>query len=115
MPQTDRYAMILNSYAVLIAFVGLLRLLIGLLVVGASTAAWRARGRPGPPDGQTAVENRGYLLFLLTLLLIGLNLASWPLLYLLLQSYLPEWPGVMCICGVTQVGTGSVGAARFLP
>jgi hypothetical protein len=49
------------------------------------------------------------------LLLVGLNLASWPLLYLLLQSYVPEWPGVMCIFGVTQVGTGSQGPARHLP
>src|SRR5262249_763476 len=33
----------------------------------------------------------------------------------LLQSYVPEWPGVMCIYGVTQVGTGSLGPSRFLP
>src|SRR5262249_16054841 len=59
--------------------------------------------------------SRGALLFLLAFLLLGLNLAAWPLLYLLLQSYVPEWPGVMCIYGVTQVGTGSLGASRFLP
>ena len=46
---------------------------------------------------------------------VGLGLASWPLLYLLLQSYVPEWPDVMCIYGVTRVGAGSVGASRFLP
>src|SRR5437868_7020148 len=107
--------MILNGYAILIAFTGFLRLGLGLLVVGAAVAACRARRGPTAPDGQTALENRGYLLSLLTLLLIGLNLASWPLLYLLLQSYVPEWPNVMCIYGVTQVGTGSVGASRFLP
>jgi hypothetical protein len=107
--------MILNGYAILIAFIGLLRLALGLLVVGAAVAAWRARGRPVPLDGQTVLENRGYLLSLLTLLLIGLNFASWPLLYLLLQSYVPEWPNVMCIYGVTQVGTGSVGPSRILP
>jgi len=33
----------------------------------------------------------------------------------LLQSYVPEWPGVMCIYGVTQIGTGSLGPSRFLP
>src|SRR5262249_49616077 len=44
-----------------------------------------------------------------------LNLLSWPLFYLLLQSYVPEWEGVMCIYGVTRIGAGSVGPARFLP
>jgi hypothetical protein len=107
--------MILNSYAVLVAFVGLLRLLVGLLVLGLGAAAWRAGARAVTPEGRSELEDRGYLVFLLTLLLLGLNLASWPLLYLLLQSYVPEWPGVMCIYGVTQVGAGSLGPSRFLP
>jgi hypothetical protein len=107
--------MILNSYAVLVAFVGVLRLLVGLLVLGLGAVAWRAAGRAVTPEGQTALEDRGYLVLLLGLLLLGLNLASWPLLYLLLQSYVPEWPGVMCIYGVTQVGSGSLGPSRFLP
>jgi hypothetical protein len=54
-------------------------------------------------------------LYLLAVLLAGLNIASWPVVYLLLQSYVPEWPEAMCIYGVTRVGTGSVGSARFLP
>jgi len=40
---------------------------------------------------------------------------SWLLLYLLLQSYVPEWPGVMCMQGVKRIGTGSLGAAGWLP
>src|SRR5205085_9843824 len=32
-----------------------------------------------------------------------------------LQSYVPEWPGIMCIYGVTQIGSGSTGISRFLP
>jgi hypothetical protein len=107
--------MILNSYAVLLAFVALLRLLLGLLVVGVGASAWRAAAAPVTPEGRTALEDRCYLVFLLALLLVGLNLVSWPLLYLLLQSYVPEWPGVMCIYGVTQIGQGSLGPARYLP
>jgi hypothetical protein len=106
--------MILNSYAVLLAFVAVLRFLLGLLVLGLGAAAWRSRGQLAA-DGREALEDRCYLVFLLALLLLGLNLASWPLLYLLLQSYVPEWPGVMCIYGVTQVGAGSLGPSRFLP
>src|SRR3954447_3858665 len=48
-------------------------------------------------------------------LLLAVNVLSWPVLYLLLQSYVPEWPGVMCIYGVTRVGAGSLGPSRFLP
>jgi hypothetical protein len=107
--------MILNAYAVLDAFLSLVRLLVGLLVIGVGISAWRMRRLELIPERRKALEDRGALLFLLAFLLLGLNLAAWPLLYLLLQSYVPEWPGVMCIYGVTQVGTGSLGASRFLP
>jgi hypothetical protein len=105
--------MILNTYAVLLAFVALLRFGLGVLVVGLGVSAWRARSVT--PEGRETLEDRSYLVLLLALLLVGLNLASWPLLYLLLQSYVPEWPGVMCIYGVTQIGTDSLGPAHYLP
>lgn len=108
--------MILNSYAVLDGFVSLLRLGLGLLVLGLGLSAWRTwKHRAQAAEGRQAVEDRGYLLFLLAGLLLILNVAAWPIFYLLLQSYVPEWPGVMCIYGVTRIGTGSVGISRFLP
>jgi hypothetical protein len=107
--------MILNSYAVLDAFLGLLRLALGLLVLGLGLGAVRAWRRAPGPEARQAVEDRSYLLFLLAGLLLVLNVLSWPVLYLLLQSYVPEWPGVMCIYGVTRIGTGSIGPARLLP
>jgi hypothetical protein len=108
--------MILNAYTVLDAFTTLLRLSAGLLVVWLGLSAWwRWRGTL-PSERRTFLEDRTYLLFLLATLLLFLNLASWPLLYLLLQSYVPEWGGgVMCIYGVTQIGAGSIGPSRFLP
>jgi hypothetical protein len=107
--------MILNSYAVLAGCASLLRLALGLVVLGLGVSAWRRNRKALGPASRTALEDRCYLIFLLALLLLGLNLASWPLLYLLLQSYVPEWPGVMCIYGVTQIGAGSMGTSRFLP
>jgi hypothetical protein len=107
--------MILNAYAVLDAFVSLLRLFSGVLVIGLAAFAWRQWRRTPLPAQRQSLEDRSYLLFLLSFLLLGLNLASWPLLYLLLQSYVPQWPGVMCIYGVTQVGQGTMGISRFLP
>jgi hypothetical protein len=106
--------MILNAYAILDGSVTLLRMGLALLVVVLGVAAWRRRRATSSADGKV-LEDRGYLLFLLALLLLFLNAASWPLLYLLLASYVPEWPGVMCVYGVTRVGAGSQGPSRFLP
>jgi hypothetical protein len=108
--------MILNAYAVLDMFLSLLRLGLGVLVFGLGFCAWRTWLRDtSAPDSRKALEDRCYLLFLLAGLLLVLNIASWPLFYLLLQSYVPQWPGVMCIYGVTRIGAGSVGTSRFLP
>jgi len=113
---------ILNAYAVLDAFVAVLRLVVGIVIVGFAVSAWcklclrsPAPGADAPGSSKELLEGRYYLLALLGVLLLGINLASWPLLYLLLQSYVPEWPGVMCIYGVTHVGAGSEGTSRFLP
>src|SRR3712207_9054229 len=108
--------MILNAYAVLDGFVSLLRLGLGLLVLGLGFSAWWTWARYAPAaEDRKALEDRCYLVFLLASLLLWLNVASWPIFYLLLQSYVAEWPGVMCIYGVTRIGTGSVGPSRFLP
>jgi hypothetical protein len=108
--------MILNGYAVLDGFLSLLRVVLGLLVLGLGSAAWWSwRRRAAQPETRKALEDRCYLLFMLAGLLLVLNILSWPVFYLLLQSYVPEWPGVMCIYGVTRIGTGSIGPARFLP
>jgi hypothetical protein len=108
--------MILNAYAVLDIFVSLLRLLLSFAVIGLGVAAVLQTRAPLTADDRPTAENRTYLLFLIAGLLLGLSVLSWPLLYLLLQSYVPEWGGqVMCIYGVTQVGKGSLGPSRFLP
>ena len=108
--------MILNAYAVLSGFVVLLRGIAAVLVIGLACRVLRSRRHAEfSPTERTESENRFYLLSLLSTWLSGLSLFSWPLLYLLLQSYVPHWPGVMCIYGVTQIGAGSRGASRFLP
>jgi hypothetical protein len=108
--------MILNAYAVLDAFVGLLRLGLGLVVLALGVTAWRTwQRRAATPEGRTALEDRCYLLFLLGGFLLCLNVIAWPIYYMLLQSYVPEWPGVMCIYGVTRIGADSLGPSRFLP
>jgi hypothetical protein len=108
--------MILNAYAVLDAFLCLFRLGTGLLVLWLGLGAWLAwrRRTPGAED-RTLQENHYYLLILLANLQLVLNVVAWPIYYLLLQSYVVEWPGIMCIYGVTQIGAESVSLSRFLP
>ncbi|MHC4136812.1 MAG: hypothetical protein ACYS0K_17785 [Planctomycetota bacterium] len=103
--------MIVNGLSVIAAFAAALRVAVGLLLatIGAR-AVWR-RHR----SDRSASDARFYLLVTLAVTLLGLSVASWPLFYLVLQSYVPEWPGVMCIQGVTRIGSASVGAAALLP
>jgi hypothetical protein len=100
---------------VLDVFLALTRLVCALVIIGLGVSACWKSLRPLGPEGKKHLEDRCYLLFLTGAVLLALNLVSWPLLYLLLQSYVSEWPDVMCIYGVTRIGTGSVGASRFLP
>lgn len=104
--------MILNAYAIADGFIAALRLPLALLVIGLAFHTWRY---PPSPDDARRRENAYYLLLLIATLLLGLNLGGWPVFYALLQSYVPQWPGVMCIYGVTQIGRGSEGLSRFLP
>jgi hypothetical protein len=107
---------ILNAYAVLDAAISLLRFGLVLPIIWLALVGWvRWRRSVRDPNKRDVLENRFYLLFLLAGLLLVLNVLAWPLFYLLLQSYVAEWPGVMCIYGVTRVGAGTVGPSRHLP
>src|SRR5262245_61559324 len=105
--------MIINAFSVLDAFVVLLRLLVALLILALGASALRQVSQCGRSDPD--VHDRYYLRFSLATLLLVLNVASWPLFYLMLHSYVDAWPGVMCVYGVTRIGTLSEGPSRFLP
>ncbi len=104
--------MIVNSYAILALFVASLQLMMAIGLLG---TLWRTRSAWAGPAGTETADRQLYLLMSLSLLVLMLGVAGWPLLYLLLQSYIPSWEGVMCIYGVTKIGTGSLGSSRFLP
>ena len=105
----------LNSYAVLDFFSVLLRLLLALAVLLLAVAFHRRLPFESSPERIKTQEERFYLLFSLSWVLVILNVVSWPLLYLVLQSFIPEWPQAMCIYGIMQIGAGSEGVSRFLP
>lgn len=104
----------LNAYAIVDGFVALLRCVFALAVMGLGIVSLRA-GWGRESAAQELREDRSYLLVSLTTLLVGLNVISWPLLYVFLQSLVPRLPGAMCIYGVTQIGAGTDGISRFLP
>lgn len=106
--------MALNGYVILSAFFSVLGLATAVATVGLATStllrmrltAWR---------GEQRVEDRVYLAIQLTYALLGLTLASWIVLYLLLDNFVPLWPGAMCVYGVTRIGEGNRGVTGWLP
>lgn len=108
-------SMILNAYTILVLFTNLLRWPAALLTLSLGVFALVTWIRASTVEDRKRVEDRSYLLIMLVVLLLGLNILSWPLFYFLLQSYVPQWAGVMCIYGVTRVGTGSEGPSGYLP
>ncbi|MFO0932976.1 MAG: hypothetical protein U1E39_09730 [Planctomycetota bacterium] len=102
--------MILHAASLLALFVALVELVLGGAIVAIAGRASRRR-RLDP----VAVDARLPLLGHLATVLAAVAVVAWPLLYLLLDAYVPQWRGVVCIQGVTRVGEGSVGPAGALP
>jgi hypothetical protein len=116
--------MTLNPYSVLAAFLTVLEAGLGLaVVVLVVRAAMRRRAsrRPGHGTANGAHSVNGVdsapLIAWAAMVLVGLSVVSWPLLYLLLESLVPFWreSGVMCIQGVIRIGSESVGPSAHLP
>ena len=104
--------MILNGYSGIAAFAALLRVALGLVLIVAAVRAFGGTRRAATTGD---AEPRYYLRFVLGATLLALSVAAWPLFYLVLQSYVGLWPSVMCIDGVTRIGTDSANAAAYLP
>jgi hypothetical protein len=100
---------IVNPYSVLTAFVCAVEFALGAVAAGVGVAACLRARRAAEVDAGS------HLLFLVALTVAAVGAAGLPLLVLTLGSYVPQWPGVMCIQGVTRVGEGSPGAAGWLP
>jgi hypothetical protein len=100
---------IANPYSVLAAFVCAVEFALGAAAAALGVAAL-LRARRGAD-----AEAGSHLLFLVALTVAAVGAAGVPLLVLTLSSYVPHWPGVMCIQGVTRVGEGSPGAPGWLP
>ena len=95
--------MVVNKYSVLSLFMASLGLaLAGVLATTASWAAWGIHRGRGELDVSRA-ERSIHLATLVAVVCLAILLIGWPLLYAMLDSFVPEIPGAMCIYGVTKV------------
>jgi hypothetical protein len=97
--------MSLDAFSVVLGFFAVVEVALGIAaaVLGSREA------------GGGASEERRPLLALVAAALLGVAALSFPLHYLLLESWVPRWPGIMCVEGVRRIGAGTLGAARWLP
>jgi len=98
--------MILNPFALTALFVGAISLLLIAASVVSAFYFSRRMKQSDSVDERAAAKDGIHLSFLLIATAFILRLASWPLFYIVLQSYVPLIPGAMCIFGVTQVRPG---------
>jgi hypothetical protein len=106
--------MVSSGYVALGAFLSVLQLVAAAVATVVGARSWFARG-DRPDVAQDRLEQRTYLSALLSYLVLGLSFASWLVFYLILDGFVPQWPGAMCIYGITQIGTGSSGIYGWLP
>lgn len=95
--------MIINIYTLIMLFVAFLSLFLGgfLFYTTFKTLLHFEPSIPLETKGQ--FEQRGYLIFLLACVAIFVRMFAWPWFYFMLQSFVPEIPGAMCMFGVTQI------------
>lgn len=95
--------MIVNHYSVLMLFMsGLGLAMAGVLEGTALWAAWRIHGSQDQQQS-SAAERSIHLATLVAVVCLAISMLGWPLLYAMLDSFVPEIPGAMCIYGVTKV------------
>lgn len=105
----------LNAPSVVAAMLAGLQLVLAAGVASASASALRALRRARTAHEQDDAEVGALRPALQAVALCVVVLASAPLLVGVLVSYVPQWEQVMCVAGVTRIGTASAGAARHLP
>ena len=101
--------MSLDGFTVVSAFLAAVEVALGGVAVALGIREARARADAG------GAAPRRPLLPLVAAALAATAVVSIPVGWLLLESWIPRWPGVMCVAGVRRIGEGTVGASRFLP
>ena len=100
--------MTLDPLSAVLGFLAVAEAVLGVLVLFLGWRDLRA------PEGEAAAARRP-LLALAAAAAVATALLSLPVHALVLESWVPRWPGVLCAEGVRRIGTGTVGPSRLLP
>jgi len=95
--------MIVNIYTITMLFLAIVSFSLGGVLFYAVVKTLFQFDKSVPLDSKTPFEQRGYLIFLLACVVLSLRMLAWPWFYLMLQSFVSEVPGAMCMFGVTQI------------
>ena len=95
--------MIINVYTLIMLFVGLLSLSLGGFLLFATVRVLSRFETIVPLETKSKFEQKGYLIFLLACVVLAVRMLAWPWFYFMLQSFVSEVPGAMCMFGVTQI------------
>ncbi|MBM4054971.1 MAG: hypothetical protein FJ264_09960 [Planctomycetes bacterium] len=95
--------MILNIYTIIMLFIAVVSLSLGGFLLSATLKTILSFGTSVSSELKTKYEQKGYLIFLLACIVIFIRMLAWPWFYFMLQSFVIEIPGAMCIFGVTQI------------
>ncbi len=94
--------MIVNVFSMVSLFIEVLSLILIAWLVILSLHLARYWGRAQSLEERGLVEERSHLVLLVATIILGIRLANWFLFYAMLQSFVPDLEGAMCIFGVTQ-------------
>ncbi|MCF6148239.1 MAG: hypothetical protein E3K37_06240 [Candidatus Kuenenia sp.] len=100
--------MILNIYTIIMLFIAIVSLSLGGFLLSLTLKAIITFNTFVPLESKTKYEQKGYLIFLLGCVVIFIRMLAWPWFYFMLQSFVPEVPGAMCIFGVTRIMPSTV-------
>ncbi len=95
--------MIINIYTLIMLFVAFLSLCTGGYLFYATVRILSQPETIVPLDAKSKFEQKSYLIFLLACVVLSVRMLAWPWFYFMLQSFVSEVPGAMCMFGVTQV------------
>ncbi|MDE1889388.1 MAG: hypothetical protein KGJ87_08315 [Planctomycetota bacterium] len=95
--------MIVNIYTLIMLFVAIFSLSLGGFLFLLTIRTLISFKTTVPLEDKSKFERKGYLVFLLACVTLSIRMLAWPWFYFMLQSFVPEVPGAMCMFGVTQI------------
>ncbi len=95
--------MIINVHTIIMLFVAFVSVALGGYLLYATIRAILAFRGILSSETKARFERKGYLVFLVACVILFVRMLVWPWFYFMLQSFVPEIPGAMCMFGVTQI------------